>query len=382
MTNSIYNKNSRFVENFPQIEKILHFGSYSKNMQTGVVHWSEGMYEILGIAPFSETPRRELLNVVDEDKEKVAKAVAESKEHKQNYQIEFSITDNKGAFKRLYAENFLIFDEEGNIKEYNGILNDITDRYLIKLDLEQKVQLLNKSNEALKDFAYAASHDLHEPLRKILTFIDRVNEKYSRTFNEELKSYCDRINKSAVNMQSLLNDLLNFSRVSASTLQSTYATVNLSNVLDEVLSDLDIRIEESGCIINKDVSHQFQAIPSQLHQVFSNLIGNAIKFRKQNQPCKIDIKSEWLDAPSLPLTSNTKYVKVSISDNGIGFDPMYSDKIFQVFQRLHGKAEYQGSGIGLAICKKAMENHNGRIYAEGLPGQGAIFTLIFPQKQN
>ena len=107
MTDSIYNKNSRFVENFPQIEKILHFGSYSKNMQTGVVYWSEGMYEILGIAPFSETPRRELLNVVDEDKEKVAKAVAESKEHKQNYQIEFSITDNKGAFKRLYAENFL-----------------------------------------------------------------------------------------------------------------------------------------------------------------------------------------------------------------------------------------------------------------------------------
>ena len=94
------------------------------------------------------------------------------------------------------------------------------------------------------------------------------------------------------------------------------------------------------------------------------------------------MKSEWLDAPPLPLTSNTKYVKVSISDNGIGFDPIYSDKIFQVFQRLHGKAEYQGSGIGLAICKKAMENHNGRIYAEGLPGQGAIFTLIFPQKQN
>lgn len=374
----------KFSHIFPYMENILQFGTYSFNIEKNDLEWSDGMYTILGLHPKADLDNRTLFYkyIHKEDLSYVLAEIKNSLAHKQPYRIEFSITNELGVFKRIYAENFIRFNDKGDMLEYYGIAKDITENYRFKKALEQKIEQLDKSNNSLQEFVYVASHDLQEPLRKISTFSERIASKYTDVLDENGKSYVKRIMSAALNMQTLLEDLLDFSKLTFD--EKKFQKINLESCIQQVINDLELKIEESKTTVDCSGSFEIEAYPSQIRQLFSNLINNSIKFRQEQVPPVIKISCFDADHsayPDLPLSKNKNYVKITVEDNGIGFDEEFSERIFKIFQRLHGKAEYQGSGIGLAICKKIIDNHHGIIFANSTPGVGSSFTILLPRKQ-
>ncbi len=233
-----------------------------------------------------------------------------------------------------------------------------------KEELEILTEHLKASNKELENFAYISSHDLQEPLRKIQSFGDRLKTVEREHLSDQGKDYLDRILNAASRMQTLINDLLAFSRVSTRTQE--YSPVNLNRLLEEVLSDLEVTVEKAGAQIKAEPLPTIVAEPTQMRQLFQNLISNAIKFRKPDVPCVIKIYSKPSIIPNL--------IDIFFEDNGIGFDEKYVDKIFNIFQRLEGQ-KYEGSGIGLAICRKIAMKHGGNVTAQSTLGKGSVFIV-------
>lgn len=249
--------------------------------------------------------------------------------------------------------------------------------------LENKVRELDRSNKELEEFAYIASHDLQEPLRKITSFSERLKEKLPSNLEPDVQLYLNRMLAATDNMRTLIDNLLEFSRTSR--ISEPFVKTDLNNIISEVKADLELKIEETSTNISSEILPVIDAIPMQMRQLFTNLFTNAIKFKGDQATPKIDIKCAELNEEEKEnnhLRHNIKYYKIVVKDHGIGFDQEFAMKIFQIFQRLHGKAEYPGSGIGLAICKKIVENHAGRIFAESEPGKGAEFITILPESQS
>jgi light-regulated signal transduction histidine kinase (bacteriophytochrome) len=371
----------KFGDILPQIESVLRCGFYTHS-PSEKSYWSEGIYHILGIEPFSVECTIENLTryVLPEDRSKVIAAIYAARNNSVPYVIEFSIRDAKGNIKRVHAEN--VFKLRGEEASYEGVLKDITETYLYKQALEQKIRQLDKSNLNLQEFVYIASHDLQEPLRKISTFTGRLKSRFKEQLNEEGDMYLDRIIKSTGNMQVLLEDLLSFSRLSFT--DKPFEKVDLDECLKSVLSDLEVKIEESGTTVESDPLPCIMGYGGQMKQLFNNLINNSIKFRKQDSPPYIRITAEKLNniASSESGQPLTESIKLEFADNGIGFEQEYSEKVFQIFQRLNGRSEYAGSGVGLSICKRIVENHKGTISAQSSPGEGAVFTVILPLTQS
>lgn len=246
-------------------------------------------------------------------------------------------------------------------------------------DLEIKNQELLQSNTDLASFAYVASHDLQEPLRKIQIFSKRILEKEHDALSSNGKEYFQRLMTATHRMQDLISDLLNYSRISTS--EIIYTSTDLNSLLDEVKNDLNELIEETKTVIQADNLPVADIIPIQFSQVLSNLITNSIKFRKSDVHPVITINAKIIPASEIKtqvVLITDKYWRIQVSDNGIGFEQTYTDRIFELFQRLHGRSEYEGTGIGLAICKKIMQSHEGFIEAIGEPGVGATFNLYLP----
>ncbi len=250
---------------------------------------------------------------------------------------------------------------------------EINQRQLAQDKLKVYTLQLEQSNRELQDFAFVASHDLQEPLRKIQAFGDRLKSKYSEVLAEQGRDYLERMQGASNRMQTLIEDLLNFSRVT--TKAQPFVAVNLNQVLKGVLSDLETRIEQVGGKVEFGDLLTIEADPSQMRQIIQNLISNALKFHQPNCPpvVKIDSKIITKDGQNL--------CEIRIADNGIGFDEKYLDRIFIVFQRLHGRSEYEGTGIGLAICRKIVERHSGSITATSTPSQGSTFIITLPVNQ-
>jgi len=249
--------------------------------------------------------------------------------------------------------------------------------------LENKVKELDRSNKELEEFAYIASHDLQEPLRKITSFSERLKEKLPSNLEPDVQLYLNRMLAATENMRTLIDNLLEFSRTSR--ISEPFVKTDLNNIISEVRADLELKIEETSTNIKTDILPVVDAIPMQMRQLFTNLITNAIKFKGEDSTPEIEIKSSVLtdeEKEANHLRQNAIYYKIIVKDNGIGFDQEFSMKIFQIFQRLHGKAEYPGSGIGLAICKKIVENHLGRIFAQSELGAGAEFFILLPESQS
>lgn len=242
-------------------------------------------------------------------------------------------------------------------------------------DLKSFSDRLEESNRELTDFAYVASHDLQEPLRKVTGFGSRLKAKYADTVGEEGRDYIDRMMNAAARMQKLIEGLLDYSRVT--TKARPFTPTDLSTVVHEVLSDLEIRIEQTGAKVELSDLPTVDADPLQMRQLFQNLIGNALKFNKPDQPPVVNVSAESPGSGTRDDTSphNTT---ITIKDNGIGFDEKYTDRIFGVFQRLHGRKEYEGTGIGLSVCKKIVERHGGSITAKSTPGKGSAFIITMP----
>lgn len=247
-------------------------------------------------------------------------------------------------------------------------------------DLLQLNKDLVNRNAELAQYAYLASHDLQEPLRKIITFIKIIEEKYLKDI-PDAKLEMSKVITSSERMRNLINALLSYSKLSA---VSLFTLVNLNEVVKDALADLEITIKEKQAGINVNQLPELEAIPGQMRQMFQNLLSNALKFSKTNTPPVINIFSEPVNELSLEAAPDKKgkYVRIDISDNGIGLDESYIDKIFVIFQRLHGKTQYEGTGIGLAIVKKIIEKHNGIIGVKSKEGEGATFTIVLPVKQS
>ena len=247
--------------------------------------------------------------------------------------------------------------------------------------LETKNVELERQNAELASFNYVPSHDLQEPLRKIITFSNRLNQKYADILPVGSREYIDKIVSSATRMSDLIEDLLNFSWVSNS--KEVFEETDLNEIVNAVLVDLEENIKEKKAIINIGILPVLKANPLQMTQLFLNLIGNALKFSKNAVPPEINISARDLSLSEIKkipnLNLNLNYCKISIKDNGIGFEQKYIDKIFTIFQRLHGKNEYSGTGIGLALSKKIAENHSGYITAQSELNNGAIFIIILPK---
>ena len=247
--------------------------------------------------------------------------------------------------------------------------------------LRDQIQLLDDSNKELEQFAYVASHDLQEPLRKITAFSDLLNEQYAGQLEGDGKLYLNRITAAAVRMRNLITDLLEYSRAGRDK-DGEVKEIKLTKVIKEIIEDIEITIQEKSAAINYSKLPKVYGLETEFRQVFQNLISNALKFSKPDEAPVINITSEAAPAKlieKLPtLDQNNKYHLIKVTDNGIGFDPTYADRIFSIFQRLHGKNEYEGTGIGLSITRKIIEKREGLIYAESTPGEGSVFHILLP----
>ena len=359
------------------------FGTFEWIIDIDKVFWSSGIYKIYDVEEgFNDLDRNFARSFVHpDDKERLSRATEDAIASNSLLDIEFSIISAKNNVKTINSLARVVTDSEGKPVKFVGSVRDITGMRNIETDLKKKVEELYFSNKELEEFAYVASHDMQEPLRKITTFGSRLLEKYRDILTGDGVMYLTRMTASAENMRVLINDLLEFSRISNT--QQPFMKVDLNVALRQVRTDLELIIEETGTEIISSVLPALEAIPSQVRQLFANIIGNAIKFRKEGINCVINIECRELDVKTrlqynLPL--NEAYCALTISDNGIGFEKEYAHRIFNVFQRLHGKSEYPGSGIGLAICKKIAEHHGGLIFAESEPGVGTSFVIILPRK--
>ena len=254
----------------------------------------------------------------------------------------------------------------------------MTRRKNIEGELKAYAQRLQKSNRELQDFAHIASHDLQEPLRKITAFGDRLKARHSDVLGEQGSDYLERMQNAAGHMQHLIEGLLAFSRVT--TKANPLEAVDLATVAQGVLSDLEMRINDTGGHVEIGRLPTVSADPVQMRQLFQNLISNALKFHKKDQTPVVKVSTTLLNGNGENPTDE-KYYQIAFEDNGIGFDEQYTERIFGVFQRLHGRKEYEGSGIGLSICKKIAERHGGNISAKSTPGEGATFIVTLPVKQ-
>ncbi|MFN8333718.1 MAG: response regulator [Cyclobacteriaceae bacterium] len=277
--------------------------------------------------------------------------------------------------------------KDGGFFKWVGILTDIHEQKMASEVLEQKVehrtQLLKETNKRLEDsnnelqqFAFVASHDLQEPLRKIQVFSAMVRESATPE-KPEFKLYLNKISAAAERMRKMITDLLDFARPPELDL---FTKADLNKIIDEVLSDLEVKVKALNAKINVDKLAEIEVVPGQIKQLFQNLILNSLKFTRPDATPEIRITGEFVTKNSFtePAGKTGDYYRISVIDNGIGFDEIYAERIFEIFQRLNQKDAFEGSGIGLSIVKKIIDRHRGLIKATGEKGNGATFTFILP----
>lgn len=363
-------------------EIIGAFSTWQWDLGTDKIVYSDNQYRLLGYPPNSFVPEKEsfLEFVHPEDKRAIANSMQAIINHKQLPLIYYKVVRKNGDIRHFKSIGKLLIDEQGN-KIILGITFDITEEHFQNIAIYERNKELEKSNKELASFNHVASHDLQEPLRKIQTFISRISEDDMNALSESGKSYIIKIEASAKRMRILIDDLLLFSRTN--TTKKEFIKMNLNDLLEKAKLELSEIIQDANAVILSDKLPKLKVIPYQIEQLFINLISNSIKYSKPNVSPEINISCEKIaskEFPDLLEQSIKKYYKITFSDNGMGFDPQFKETIFVLFQRLHSKTDqYPGTGIGLAICKKIVENHKGHIVADSTPDKGSVFTIFLPE---
>lgn len=287
-----------------------------------------------------------------------------------------------GEYRWHLSKATPIFSKNNDLEMWVGTSTDVHDQVVANEELERKVKertkLLEESNAELEQFAHISSHDLQEPLRKIQTFADIVKDESADLANENARRYIDKIISTSTRMSKLLKDLLSFTKINQ---QEPQAIVHLNEIVSQIRDDLELALAQNSATLSCEDLPAINGRPAQLKQLFYNLINNSIKYRNADQPPQISISCTMLDPEkrkAFKSLEDTEHWEIVVKDNGIGFDQRYANQIFTVFQRLHARSSYEGTGIGLAIAKKVVKNHCGEIFAISSVGNGAEFHLILP----
>jgi signal transduction histidine kinase len=289
------------------------------------------------------------------------------------------------VFAELYKKNYLLITQEQTLRSINRSLEqEVKERIaseakVIELNkqLMKNIEQLESTNRELDQFAFIASHDLQEPLRKIRTFSNRILTKYSSQLDHEGQMYIEKMQNGCERMQNLINDILAFSKISHSRETLVYSDMNL--LLQEVLMDMDLQINEKNAIVTMDKLPKVPVYPGLIKPLFQNLLNNSLKYSKKNVRPIINISANTESYENSNGNNKSgKFVRIRIKDNGVGFEQQYAEQIFTMFKRLHSHSEYAGTGIGLAICKKIVDEHRGYITAKSAVDKGATFTVSLP----
>ena len=369
------------TESFQHAEKIGDFGISEWHLETNTLSFSDNLYKLLGCEPqsFEAIVENYLKFIHPDDRDRIATSVEKIIENIDANSQSYRIIRKDGVLRYFRTVGKFISDGESQ-NTHIGFTRDVTETYLSDIALQEKNIELERNNTELASFNHIASHDLQEPLRKIQLFISRINEKDMGMISNANIEYLAKIQAAAQRMRALINDLLLFSRANKS--EKIFELSDLNQLIENAQQELAEVIEEKKTNIQSDLLPTLQVIPFQIQQLFINLIGNSLKYSKPNTAPIINISCEKIiakDEPILKTQDEKMFYKIAISDNGLGFDQQYAESIFILFNRLYQSTEYSGTGIGLSICKKIVENHAGFIVAEGKPDNGATFTVFLPE---
>lgn len=369
-----------FKESTNKSEIIAKHGNWIWHIEDNFFEYSDNLFRLLGEQPQSFKPTIEnfMEFVHPEDTKKLSAQVELMLVNEDLPFISYRIIRKNGEVRHFKARGQKVSGNDFK-KKVIGTTHDITDEVENLIKLEERNFELERNNEELSAFNHVASHDLQEPLRKIQTFISRLEDKEKHNLSDFGKQYIERIVSATSRMRLLIDDLLQFSRTNKS--DQIFQSVDLNDILENSKQDISEEIEVRQAIITSEKLPRGLVIPFQIQQLFTNLMGNALKYSKKDTVPKISIsykKVKAIDDSRLDSKKSDYFHQIDFKDNGIGFEQEYSEKIFELFNRLHNRDAYSGTGIGLSICKKIVENHKGFIFASGIPNEGAVFSVFFP----
>jgi PAS domain S-box-containing protein len=348
-------------------------GVYRTSIEGRVLECNQAFATMLGYgspAEIANEPVASLYLSADDRKAFIETLLRE----KRLMNVEFMAQRKDGSLMVGLENVDLVEDASDGIAYLRGTVIDITERRQAQAALQQTLVELDRRNRELQDFAFVASHDLQEPLRKIAVFSERLIAHHSHELGEQARDYLNRSAQAALRMQTLIDDLLAYSRVA--TRRKPFIEVDLGRLLAGVSDDLEAQREACGGAIEIGELPKVDGDPIQLRQLFQNLVSNGLKFHPADRAPRVIVSAELV-----PGASATRRWSIRVEDDGIGFDPVLAEQIFAPFQRLHGRHEYEGTGLGLAIVRRIVERHQGSLRAEGRPGLGAVFFVELPARQ-
>ena len=370
------------------IEEVMDYAILFLDTQGNITNWNKGAERIKGYSSNEIIGKNFTIFYTKEDKDKgvpyklLENAIKNGRANLEGWRIR---KDGSKFWGNVVVT--AIFDSSKKLIGFSKVTRDLTDKKIAEDQIrehseliEEKNRDLENMNKELQSFAYISSHDLQEPLRKINTFITLILENDAENVSEKSKMYFEKIQNAATRMRNLINDLLKYAHTKVD--DRIFEKTDLKDIINEIHEEMSEAFQTKKATLKVIKTCELKVIPFQFKQLFANLLSNSLKFTSPGRSPQITIECSDLSTDEMKryhLEKYEHYKKFTLSDNGIGFDPQYNERIFNLMERLNGKHEYSGTGIGLSICKKIIENHHGIIFAEGIKGEGATFTFIIPE---